>query len=306
MEDAPQTIAHVARTTGLSAHVIRMWEKRYGAVAPVRTGTNRRLYGRDQVERLALLSRLTQAGRTIGTIARLPTETLRTLVRDEAQPVAAKSAADPVATLLSASIDAIRHLDASALDTLLTRAEVTLGGHGMLQRVAAPLARQIGDLWREGSLTAAHEHFATAVLRAFLSRSIRASMLGGTAPIIVVGTPPNQLHELGALLASATAANLGWRVIYLGPSLPAAEFAVAARQHNAQAVALSLVYPEDDAGLPDELVRLRQLLPEKTKILAGGRATPSYHEALAKVGALEAHDLAQLGEILDALRRPTA
>src|SRR3954453_16918076 len=86
---------------------------------------------------------------------------------------------------------------------------------------------------------------------------------------LVVATPNGQLHELGALLASAAASNLGWLVTYLGASLPAAEIAGAARQNQARAVALSLVYPEDDQKLEGELFRLRESLPAEVTLLVG-------------------------------------
>jgi MerR family transcriptional regulator, light-induced transcriptional regulator len=70
----------VAHRTGLTSHVIRVWEKRYAAVSPLRTSTNRRLYLDSDVERLQLLRRATLAGHSIGQIARLPTEGLRALV----------------------------------------------------------------------------------------------------------------------------------------------------------------------------------------------------------------------------------
>lgn len=308
MEDAPLTIAAAARSTGLSAHVIRVWEKRYAAVTPVRTKSNRRLYARDQVERLRLLARLTQAGRPIGTIAQLPTDTLRALAAEEAASPAALTppSADRAAAFLEQCIDAVRTLNAPALEAQLAQAETTLGAQGMLQRVAAPLAQQIGDLWRDGSITAAHEHFASAVLRVILSRGIGGFAGNGSAPVLVVVTPAGQLHELGALLAGALAVNLGWRVVYLGASLPAAEIAGAAQQHQARAVALSLVYPEDDPHLPGELIRLRNLLPPRIALLAGGRAMTSYRSALDQIGALQSHDLAHFGSHLDALRHTEA
>ena len=72
----------VARRTGLTAHVIRIWEKRYGAVQPERTGTNRRLYSEEQIERLSLLREITRAGHSIGPVAKLPTENLRKLAAE--------------------------------------------------------------------------------------------------------------------------------------------------------------------------------------------------------------------------------
>src|SRR5262245_25366803 len=73
-------IRAVARRTGLTSHVIRVWEKRYGAVSPMRTPTNRRLYSDTDVERLRLLHQATLAGHSIGQIAQLPNERLQALV----------------------------------------------------------------------------------------------------------------------------------------------------------------------------------------------------------------------------------
>jgi methylmalonyl-CoA mutase cobalamin-binding subunit len=119
-----------------------------------------------------------------------------------------------------------------------------------------------------------------------------------------VATPAGQLHELGALLVGAIAANLGWQVTSLGASLPALEIAGAACQKKARAVALSLVYPEDDANLPGELTRLREALPEDTTLLVGGRAMPAYRDVLQRLGAVLEEDVLQLGLALDRLRQP--
>ncbi len=120
----------------------------------------------------------------------------------------------------------------------------------------------------------------------------------------MIGTPSGQLHELGALLAGAAAANMGWRVIYIGASLPAAEIAGAVRQNRARGVALSLVYPEDDPRLESELARLREMLGPETALLVGGRATPAYRDVLEKLNAVQITDLDHLCATLDELRKP--
>lgn len=107
-------------------------------------------------------------------------------------------------------------------------------------------------------------------------------------------------------MAAAHAATLGWRVIYLGASLPAAEIAGAAQQHQAKAVGLSLVYPVDDPRLPGELNRLRSLLPTSTTLVVGGRAVPSYQAALQQAGAHAASSLEEFGRVLDRVRAPAA
>jgi methylmalonyl-CoA mutase cobalamin-binding subunit len=158
-------------------------------------------------------------------------------------------------------------------------------------------------MWREGLITSAHEHFATARLRGYLAQSPAIFAPSGREPVLIVATPPAQLHEIGALLVSATAANLGWRVIYLGASLPAAEIAGAAAQHQARAVALSLVFPDDDPSLEPELIRLRELLPTHTTVIAGGRATAAYASVLERIGAVQITDLNTFATLLDQLRR---
>jgi len=308
MANASNAIRIVSRRTGLSAHVIRIWEKRYGAVTPVRTETNRRLYSEDQIERLILLRDITRAGHSISQVAKLPTAELQQLAaaasapNDQSTRVPTGPTASP--SFLGESLAAVKALDERGLEDVLKRAEIALGALGLLQNVIGPLAQTIGDLWRDGSMTAAHEHFASAVIRTYLGRAAKPFGGAESAPGLLVATPAGQFHEIGALLVSAAAANFGWRVTYLGASLPAAEIAGAARQSRARAVALSLVYPEDDARLAGELTLLRELLPAEVALVIGGRALPAYRAALAKIGAVTVENLVQLGKALDDLRKP--
>jgi len=308
MTEAQYPIQLVARLTGLSAHVIRIWEQRYRAVEPQRTATKRRLYSQRDIERLNLLRDVTHAGHSIGQVAQLPTDKLGKLVaassRLQAPAVRASTQAPPTGSFVDDCLAAIKAFDATALDDALKRGATAFGALGMLQRVVAPLAQTIGDLWRDGALTSAHEHFASAALRVFLGNSAKPFGSMENAPVLIVATPAGQVHELGALLVGAAAANLGWQVTYLGASLPAAEIAGAVQHRRARAVALSLVFPQDDPGLPGELTRLRKSLPAEVELLAGGRAMPAYRDVLDKIGALPIENLTQLGSTLDDLRKP--
>ena len=307
MSDSHHAIKVVARRTGLTAHVIRIWEKRYAAVEPERTGTNRRLYSDEQIERLSLLRDITRGGHSIGNVAKLPTDKLRKLAAESVavngRATLSLSHTEATPDFLDESIAAVKALDSRALENALKRGATELGALGLLQGVIAPLAQTIGELWRDGSITAAHEHFASAVIRIFLGHAARPFGGMDNAPVLVVATPAGQIHELGALLVGAAAANIGWHVTYLGASLPAAEIAGAARQNRARAVALSLVYPEDDPRLEGELTRLRELLPPEVTLLTGGRAMPAYRDALDKIQTLQIKDLAHLCSTLDGLRK---
>ena len=308
MADTQYPIHLAARLTGLSAHVIRVWEQRYRAVVPRRTPGNQRLYSQSDIDRLNLLREVTRAGHSIGQVAALPTDTLSKLAAASAGTtgLAPRAMTDEPSTgsFLDECLAAIKALDARAFDDALQRAVTGLGSQGFLQRVVAPLAQTLGDLWRDGALTAAHEHFACAAMRVFLGNSFKPSGATASAPVLLVATPAGQVHELGALMVSAAAANLGWQVTYLGTSLPAAEIAGAARQCRARAVALSLVYPEDDPQMAGELTRLREWLPSEVALIVGGRAAPAYGEILAKIGAVTIENINQLGSYLDSLRKP--
>lgn len=298
----------VSQQTGLSAHVIRIWEKRYRAVEPVRTPTNRRRYTQAEIERLQLLRRATELGHSIGTVARLTLAELSQLV-GAASPAAAVPRNNPAPTRpggdhQSRCLEAIRRLDAPALEQALERAALELGSQGVLRKLVAPLAQQVGQLWQQGELTVAQEHFATAVIRTFVGNLARPFALPDCAPNLIVATPAGQLHELGAVLVAAAAATLGWRVTYLGVGLPATEIAGAARQNDARAVALSIVYPADDPALPAELASLRRQLPPHVAILTGGRAATAYRATLDRLGAEVLTGLDDFYQALDRLCGP--
>jgi DNA-binding transcriptional MerR regulator/methylmalonyl-CoA mutase cobalamin-binding subunit len=307
--DSRHPIRVVARRTGLTAHVIRVWEKRYEAVSPMRTPTNRRLYSDTDIERLQLLRRATLIGHSIGQIARLPSPRLRALVdADEKitpslpRVVNAWLPDSSPQAILSAGLEAVERLDGAMLEEILTRATVVLSQPVVIEQVIVPLMYRIGDLWHAGTLRVAHEHLASAVVRTSLGSLSRGFCLTPSAPSLVVATPTGQLHELGALVVAATAASDGWRVTYLGPSLPAEEIAGATHQNHARAVALSLVYPGDDPFLRGELVKLQRGLADGVVLLVGGQAAHAYESVLEEIGAVRPEDLADLRQHLELLR----
>jgi methylmalonyl-CoA mutase cobalamin-binding domain/chain len=276
-------------------------------VKPNRTDTNRRLYSNAEIERLQLLRRATEAGHSIKNIAGLETGKLEGLVTTADAPPAATRTQVPAAnnTFVQECISATQRLDGVAFEDVLARAAISLGQHGLLEQVVAPVAEAIGEMWRDGLLTAAHEHFASAAIRVFLGQAARAFALPASAPNLIVATPVGQLHELGAVMVAAAAADLGWRVTYLGTSLPAAEIVGPAMQNRAKAVALSIIYPGDDEGLPAELERLRRYLPPEIKIMVGGRASGAYTDAFKRIGAIHITNLREFCSQLDDLRPPS-
>jgi MerR family transcriptional regulator, light-induced transcriptional regulator len=305
----------VTRRTGLSAHLLRAWERRYEVVKPSRSEAGRRLYSDADIERLRLLYRATLAGRSIGQVAELSTEALTALVRLDAEADAEAELANqgaqgselitPPATAgyLADCIRSVERFDAPGLDATLRRAVVALPAAVLLDAVVVPLLERLGTRWREGTLRPVHGHLASAVLRRVLDRVIEsASSPLGTANL-VVATPAGQVHEFGALVVAAAAAAEGWRVTYLGADLPAEDIAEAAARTRARAAALSVVFPAGDAALGDELRRLRAVLPKDVTLVVGGAAASAYSEVLNEIGAERLNDLEDFRAQLRTLRR---
>jgi DNA-binding transcriptional MerR regulator/methylmalonyl-CoA mutase cobalamin-binding subunit len=302
-------IGVVARRTGLKPDLIRAWERRYGAVAPGRTQTRRRFYSDEDIERLLLLRRVVSSGRGISQVAGLSNPELAALIETEpaaaayARPSAAPVEIDEVAeAFFSRCLAAAQRLDARELELELDRASLLFSRTHLIERVLVPLMRRIGDLWHQGALRPIHEHMASSVVRSFLGGMSGAYHPEVSAPHLVVTTPARQRHELGALLAAATAAGEGWQVTYLGPDLPPEEIAAAALQKGARAVALSITYPPDDPMLVDDLRRLRRLLGPHAILIIGGRACPAYSAVLQEIGAIRMEDLASLRRELHGMR----
>ena len=301
------TIKTVAQMTGLSVHTIRAWERRHHVLSPTRTITNRRVYEDAEVEQLRLLGRAVEFGHAIGQISHLSTEELRSLtefsVGTERHPSSPSVSASTSSGFLIACESAMDRMAADSLEQTLVRAGAVLGMTELLEGVVVPLVERISVRWTEGTTTIAQEHMATAVLRAYLE-GVRTSMHAPTqAPRLLVTTPRNQFHEIGALIVSIVASIEGWNVTYLGPNLPAEEIANATRQCAAHAVGLSIVFPNDDPTLADELKLLHKSLGPAVSILIGGRAASHYIGAIEAIGAHNVQTLSGLRESLNQIRR---
>ena len=298
----------VARRSGLSTHLIRMWERRYGAVEPARTETGRRLYSEEDIQRLILLRRATEMGESISQVATLSDADLLELVGSDsppAQPSAAPSTVnnENAGYHLRLCLEAVRNLDSVSLESRLLSASVALGQQVFFEQVLQPLLVNTGDMWSDGRLKVAHEHLGSAVIRSLLGSMVVASRLDSAGPILLATTPSGQMHEFGALMAAVSATSLGWRTSYLGPNLPAEDIASAALQRNAAAVAISIVYPADDPHLPLELGKLAKMIEGRARLIVGGQGSTAHAKLLSEIGAIHVNNLTELKSALEEIRR---
>ena len=267
-------ISVVAERTGLSRDVLRVWERRYGAVEPMRTPGGQRLYSNEHIDRFRLLAAATRHGRNIGVVAGLSNDALEQLIsEDDAERVVSLPELPGARERFAdAALDHTRALDGSALDRELRR---TIARHGLprfLQELVPTLMHRVGEEWEVGRLGIAHEHLASAAVLAIILEAMRSVPEAPGAPRLLVATPSSERHAVGAALAAAAAALDGWAITYLGVDVPADDIALAALSSNARAVALSVVHAGDPDFLVRELRAVRAALGANVPLIVGGAA----------------------------------
>ncbi len=228
-----------ARLTGLSPELLRAWERRYGVVEPLRSSGGSRRYTASDLERLRLLKAAVDAGHRIGSVADLETDELQRC---------AEHVLSHDWTHLDAILEAVDRLASSEIRHLLALQMSALGPARFAREFAAPLVEDVGARWARGEISIAHEHLLSSHLRSLLGAAMLPSAASVLGPRIVFATPPDELHELGLMMAALTALGAGADPIYLGAQLPHEELVAVSGQVDATAVALSVVSLEHAAA----------------------------------------------------------
>ena len=279
--EAKYRVGMVSKMTGLSTHTLRMWEKRYAAVLPKRTEAGGRLYTDADVERLRLLHKLVQSGHSIGGIANLPDGDLRGMTA-AAPTTAIQTASQHLPELRERVMAAIERLRIQEAEQMLTSAALSTEPSEFLKSVVAPILVEVGERWERGELRIAHEHACSTLMRGLLFSLMRLYPANDAQRRVVVGTPAKEDHELGAMMVAMLAAMHGWSVLYLGPDLPAEEIAYAVNDVDADLLMLSVTNLKQKAS-QKEIAAIENSIPERVRILVGGRAANALPESRVQV-----------------------
>jgi DNA-binding transcriptional MerR regulator/methylmalonyl-CoA mutase cobalamin-binding subunit len=297
MRTAMHPIGVVAKRTGISLHVLRAWERRYGVVEPVRTPGGQRLYSDADIQRLRLLREATEAGRNISQVAELTDEELVVLAAQDVV-TGTRPLTDTAAWFRETCIAAGERLNGEVVHSTLMRAVVSLRPREFMGEVLLPLLHEVGTRWHAGQLGPAQEHVVSEAARRVLLWLLDAYEPGPESPVLLATTPAGEQHEFGAMAVSAAALEEGWRVVYLGASLPASEIARAALQVRARVVALSMVTVSDRGDTAGEVVEVMQRVTPAARVVAGGAGAQHVRGALESAGVQVVTDLDALRDVL--------
>jgi methanogenic corrinoid protein MtbC1 len=206
-------------------------------------------------------------------------------------PVGGASAtADPDGPGFGEVLRAVERFDRQSLMDILRANWIRLGPLQFLQQCATGMMEEVGTAWESGRLGVRHEHFATACLAGFL-REVRAPFdHQARGPRVIAAMLPGDAHEGGLLMASVILAVRGCRLVYLGADMPIEQIATAAREGEAQAVALSIsaTFPPRQAG--KAVAELRAALPRRMPLWVGGSGAPKPPKGVERFDTLEALD----------------
>lgn len=212
------SIKNLENISGIKAHTIRIWEKRYDLLSPERTDTNIRRYSLDSLRKLLNITLLYNHGFKISKIANLNAEEIPILVRD----IALKSNSEQVSinAFKLAMVNFDTTLFDATFDELLTKNDFSF----IFIHIFVPLMKELGILWQTGAISPSHEHFITNLVKQKIHIQTEIIQRGNdpsiNAPKFVLFLPENEIHELTILFLNFYILSYGHKTIFLGQSIP--------------------------------------------------------------------------------------
>lgn len=211
------SIKDLENLSGIKAHTIRIWEKRYNVLEPTRTDTNIRLYDLASLQKLLNITLLHNHGYKISKISKYPPEKIPQLVREIVSEKSAKSHAISAFKMAMMNFDHTKFF--STYNTLLAEKSF----REVFYEVFIPLMTELGLLWQSDTITPAHEHFLSYLIKQKLMiNTEKVQVLEPTKldKVFVLYLPMNEIHELGIMYLNYEILDHGYKTIYLGESVP--------------------------------------------------------------------------------------
>jgi MerR family transcriptional regulator, light-induced transcriptional regulator len=253
------SISDLEKLTGIKAHTIRIWEKRYGIIKPERTDTNIRFYSVEDLQRLLNISFLNKHGFKISLIS----EMCNTEVQKEVARICEIPGADD--GYLSDMLKATNDLDEDRFEKNLNGSILKLGFEQTFQQVLFPLLEKITLLWRIGKINACQERFVNNLVRNKLVVAIDG-MVGhnqNTNQHFLLYQPSGHYDEINLLYANFLLRKAGHQVIYLGPSIPMEHLKSLSNRQIIDQVVVAINQGYTEKELASYMEKLISIFPDK-------------------------------------------
>lgn len=212
---ASYSIKELEHLSGIKAHTIRIWEQRYHIISPERTATNIRFYSDEDLKRIINVSLLNHHGYKISRIAKMTPDEIRKEIINISE---VKSESDiSIDLLVVAMID----MEEGRFEKVVNDLSKKIGFERSVTEVIYPFLEKIGILWQTGSITPAHEHFISNLIRQKIIATIASLPIPSKkTKKVVLFLPEGELHEIGLLFFHYVTRKNGFKTYYLGQSVP--------------------------------------------------------------------------------------
>ena len=269
-------IKDVEVLTGIKAHTIRIWEKRYGILEPSRTETQIRTYSDAQIASLLNISLLNNNGHKISKIAGLSEAEINKLVWDIR---IGKKNCDSGKKLILALIELDEKLFRDTLNNLINELGLALTFSAHI----IPFLDRIGVMWLTGSISPAQEHFISNLIRQKIISEIDKQIVPETtdAPIMLY-LPEHEWHEIGLLFYHYLLRSQGVYSLYLGQSLPYESVVLSIEKVQPRCIVSSWLTSVEEGFIHGYFSQLRRQFPELL-IIAGGAQLGIHHASISNL-----------------------
>jgi DNA-binding transcriptional MerR regulator len=259
------SIKDLERISGVKAHTIRIWEKRYGIVEPQRTESNIRFYCDTEVKKLMNIAILLNHGYKISRLAFLDHEELSRKVIEVA--MVSNGHDSQVENLVVAMIE----MDEAKFEKLLNQSIIKEGFENTVFKVLYPLFEKIGVLWQAGSINPAHEHFISNLVKQKVYVAIDSIPVASGPDVkkFLLFLPEWDLHDLGLLVYNYILKSRGFKVIFLGPNVPEEDIYSVSDFLKPEYFLSSFSNPVEKGKVESYIGRIAQKFPGNTLFITG-------------------------------------
>ncbi|MGY3052142.1 DNA-binding transcriptional MerR regulator/methylmalonyl-CoA mutase cobalamin-binding subunit [Pedobacter sp. UYEF25] len=217
------SISDLEKLSGIQSHTIRVWERRYKILKPLRTLGNTRLYDDDELKKLLSIATLNKSGLKISKISKLSTVDLNKLISVRENAHVGENDLDVV---IAQVLNSVFDFDEQKIEILLNKSIKTFGFITCYKCIMYPLLVRLGFMWLKQSIFPSHEHFLVNILRQKIIAAVDAiPSVKNFKKTWILFLPEHENHDVGLLFAKYLLKKAGQKVIYLGGNVPLPDMA---------------------------------------------------------------------------------
>lgn len=259
------TIKDLETLSGIKAHTIRIWEKRYGLLEPERTTTNIRYYSDDELRKLLNVSMLVKHGYKISKVSVFDTSQ----IQKEVLKLNEKSLSSQ--DIIDQMIVHMVNFDHKNFEDLLEQQIDIQGFEDTFMTVVFPLFEKIGIYWQIGSIFPAQEHFISNITRHMLIRASSTFANHDASVSVLFFLKEGELHELSLLFYQYLALKSGYRTLYLGQNVPFDDLTKLDGLRDIDRVFTAFINGIEPEELEDYIQRMSVIFKRKKVFVTGGQ-----------------------------------